>query len=154
MQYLEDELRQITEDVWTMILGLEVHPTPSPRPPDADGLRGTVRIQGGWDGELRLVCPSALARRATAIMFGTGEDEVAPDQTQDAIGELTNMLGGNVKAILPGPSTISLPEVRPQEPPASGDSPGGATTTVHFQCNGQAFAVVLWQPTPAAAVDS
>jgi hypothetical protein len=33
------------------------------------------------------------------------------EEIADALGELANVVGGNVKAVLPGPSTLGLPEV-------------------------------------------
>jgi len=37
---------------------------------------------------------------------GTPDEDVA-----DAVGELVNMIGGNVKSLMPGPSVLSLPVV-------------------------------------------
>ena len=33
------------------------------------------------------------------------------EDVEDALGELANVVGGNVKAVLPGPSVLGLPEV-------------------------------------------
>jgi hypothetical protein len=33
------------------------------------------------------------------------------EDIEDALGELANVVGGNVKAVLPGPSVLGLPEV-------------------------------------------
>jgi chemotaxis protein CheX len=33
------------------------------------------------------------------------------EDVDDALGELANVVGGNVKAVLPGPSVLGLPEV-------------------------------------------
>ena len=47
------------------------------------------------------------------------------EDIDDALGELANVVGGNVKAVLPGPSALGLPEVgvrprrRPRRPAAS-----------------------------------
>ena len=47
----------------------------------------------------------------TAILFDRAEREVSLDDVRDALGEITNMIGGNVKALLPTPSRLSLPTV-------------------------------------------
>src|SRR3546814_11558410 len=37
--------------------------------------------------------------------------EITPEDVTDAIGELVNMIGGNVKSLMPEPSILSLPMV-------------------------------------------
>jgi len=37
--------------------------------------------------------------------------DTTPEEVTDALGELANMIGGNVKALLPEPCRISLPAV-------------------------------------------
>ena len=44
-------------------------------------------------------------------MFGSAPDVVTDAEVVDALGELTNMIGGNVKSLLPAPSQLSLPMV-------------------------------------------
>jgi CheY-specific phosphatase CheX len=55
-------------------------------------------------------CPLTLAYVLTTAMF-QGDEEATLVEVRDALGELTNMVAGNVKALLPGPSTLSLPTV-------------------------------------------
>ena len=76
-------------------------------------------------------------------MFGIPEQSATAEQTQDALGELTNMVGGNIKALLPVPSRLSLPAV------AEGADylallPGGRVVSeVNFECLGEPFFVIL-----------
>jgi hypothetical protein len=41
--------------------------------------------------------PKDLAVSAAAAMIGVPEEDVPPGELRDAVGELANMLGGNVK---------------------------------------------------------
>ena len=36
---------------------------------------------------------------------------IEADEIEDALGELANVVGGNVKAVLAGPSVLGLPEI-------------------------------------------
>ena len=47
----------------------------------------------------------------TAVFFGTEPHHADPAEINDAIGEVANMIGGNVKALMPAPSQLSLPTV-------------------------------------------
>jgi chemotaxis protein CheX len=73
-------------------------------------------------------------------MFQLSEDEVAPDLIQDALGELTNMTGGNLKSLLPEPCFLSLPAVTMTQ--QGFRIPGSELlTSVTFQCWGYKFKV-------------
>ena len=44
-------------------------------------------------------------------MFAADEDSLGLEEVQDALGEISNMIAGNIKPLLPGASRISLPSV-------------------------------------------
>jgi Chemotaxis phosphatase CheX len=56
-----------------------------------------------------LHCPAGLARKATPLIFSQPEEVVSVNDVQNAIGEITNMIGGNIKALLSEPPSPSLP---------------------------------------------
>jgi chemotaxis protein CheX len=51
------------------------------------------------------------ARRAAAAFLAMELDEVSEDDLSDVLGELANIVGGNVKAMLPPGCFLSLPQV-------------------------------------------
>lgn len=113
MQIYEEEIYRITETVWHSILDLELarRKETLPEPSVVRFLTGYVQITGAWHGAFRLDCSFSLARRLAAIMFHFGARETTMDDIRDALGELTNIAGGNVKGLLPGPCHLSLPVV-------------------------------------------
>ena len=60
---------------------------------------------------MALQVPKVLAARVAAVMFRLDGEKPTTEDMQDAIGELTNMLGGNIKALLAGDCHLSLPAV-------------------------------------------
>jgi len=112
MQY-DEEIYQITETVWNSILGLKIgrREQPLPEPPEDRSLSGCVRYTGAWNGAFRLDCSFSLARRIAAIMFGCDAAQTSAEDIRDALGEVTNITGGNVKGLLPRPCRLSLPVV-------------------------------------------
>lgn len=111
MQFKEDELRQFSQMVWQSILGLDIKPSDRPFNAGEDQTEGCVQITGAWRGMVTLSCPGELARKAAQIMFHLEPGEVSAEEVQDAIGELANMIGGNLKALMPPPCELSLPIV-------------------------------------------
>jgi chemotaxis protein CheX len=106
---LVSEIEAIVTMIWESFVDLPIHAEGGTRRIDDSTVTGIVNIDGAWRGAVLVRCPYALAALVTAAML-EGE-AVTLDDVRDALGELTNMVAGNVKALLPGPSTISLPTV-------------------------------------------
>jgi chemotaxis protein CheX len=62
-------------------------------------ITGMIGLAGTHKGMLAIHLPEALAKKVTGNFLGMDVDEIDND-VQDAIGELANMLGGSIKAIL------------------------------------------------------
>lgn len=107
---------EIAKNVWDSVLGAD-DPLVIADASSADDalVTGCVTVSGGWEGAVAVGCSSALARRLTGAMFETEPDVASTDEVADAIGELANMIGGNIKGLMPGPSTLSLPAVTVRE---------------------------------------
>lgn len=74
---------------------------------------GMVGLVGTYSGVLSIHCPKSLAVTITANMLGMEPEEVE-DDINDALGEIANMLGGQVKMVLSKGGTdinISIPTV-------------------------------------------
>ncbi|MBK7972631.1 MAG: chemotaxis protein CheX [Deltaproteobacteria bacterium] len=112
MHVEESTLFELAETVWTSVLGLNLARAEAP---PANGstrhMIGCVVITGAWEGAVTIECPESMAKKAAGIMFGTEPEAASDDEVRDALGELANMIGGNVKALLPSPSQLSLPTV-------------------------------------------
>jgi len=105
-----DDIVAITADVWSCFLGEDVHPLP-----DAsaglgdDSYLASIGIMGAWGGHVLLELPLAGAELAAKRMLGI--ETVTMLEVVDALGELSNMVGGNIKSLLPMPCHLGLPMV-------------------------------------------
>ena len=109
-----EQVVSIAQDVWESFLSLTLLPHPlGDAAPDTTGptLTGCVSVSGSWDGSVFLQCGADQAREAAEAMFGAEPGDLSDDEVSDALGELTNMVGGNIKSLLPAPSQLSLPSV-------------------------------------------
>jgi chemotaxis protein CheX len=73
-------------------------------------MTGCIQIDGAWNGAVMLQLPRRLAEQLSSELFQQ-EGPTSSEDLHDTVGELTNMLAGNIKALLPEPSRISLPTV-------------------------------------------
>jgi chemotaxis protein CheX len=145
MQYLEQEIISLTQYIWGVTLNLEAIPqdVPVPVPPGSRSLDGVINITGAWAGALVLQVPESVARRAAAVMFELDESAASLEDMQDAVGELTNMTGGNVKALLEGQCALSLPAVVEGRDYSIRVPGSEAVTRVTFDVDGAPFVVSL-----------
>jgi len=112
MSIEEADVCKITESVWSTTFGFDITKLAEvPAATTEPVLTAFVLLAGGWDGALMIQCPTALARRCAAQMFDSPIDAVTDSDVNDALGELANMIGGNLKSHLPGACTLSLPAV-------------------------------------------
>lgn len=138
-----DEVVTIAEDVFTAMV---------------DGEPGTVTL---WSGDeapaadthawVDVVGP--FHARALISMTATTADELArallamaPDEAVsdadlvDAVGEIANVVGGNVKALLPDGGALTLPRVSHVRP----DADGALAHEVTLSWRGAAVVISLW----------
>jgi chemotaxis protein CheX len=112
----EAEVVTIVREVWASFLGSEARAFEELTPlagPVALGaaVTGSVTISGAWQGSVLIAFPLNLAARAASEMYLADSDVLSDDEICDAVGELTNMIGGTIKSVLPTPSHLSIPTV-------------------------------------------
>lgn len=99
-----------------------------------------VSVTGVWDGDVVVTCSESGARQVTAALLAVELDEVTPDDVTDAVAELTNIIGGNLKGRLPEPCAMSLPRVVPDAQPAG---PGQAALLCRLSCTWLGESVII-----------
>ncbi|GAA4362053.1 chemotaxis protein CheX [Angustibacter luteus] len=106
-----DEVWELVAEVWESLLQL-----PAIRADHAFGLQGamtaSVTIDGDWTGLVTVTMPPTTAVAVTRAMLQIPEtDDVSDADVADAVGEVVNVIGGNVKALLQGSTSLGLPRV-------------------------------------------
>jgi chemotaxis protein CheX len=147
MEFNEEDIHAITESVWSAILGLAVQPCPPPTESTADSLIGSVDVVGAWHGTMVVRCPTALARHVGAIMFGLEPGTATLEHAQDAMSEITNMIGGNLKALLPEPCQLLFPQIT-RGTDATTAPAGQLIARAAFECESDVFLVAVHEDEP------
>jgi chemotaxis protein CheX len=108
----EATVESIAQDAWIALVGEEEVLVPLPGEPVVDPLSSWVDVVGPWTGSVVLTTGRRTAEELTRALLREHSPEVLEDEdVADAFGEIANVVGGNVKAALPGPSGLSLPDV-------------------------------------------
>ena len=136
-------LAEITESIFSSMLGLPIERCSSDdAPATATSLIGAVEICGAFEGAVTVECSAAFARKAAAVMFSVAETEVSSGEMADMLGELTNMIAGNLKALVGG-CQLSLPTVVEGALPKLKVAVLSVKNTLPFRSGGQPIRVQL-----------
>jgi chemotaxis protein CheX len=105
-KFSEDELAKYvidaTKEVFTTMVMMnpcDDYPLQEPVSHFKCSITGMVGFAGTYSGIISVHCPINLAMKITSNMLGMECDEVNED-LNDAIGEISNMLGGSIKQVL------------------------------------------------------
>ena len=108
----EATVESIAQDAWIALVGEEEVLVPLPGEPVTDPVSSWVDVVGPWTGSVVLTTGRRTAEELTRALLREHSPEVLEDEdVVDAFGEIANVVGGNVKAALPGSSGLSLPDV-------------------------------------------
>lgn len=105
------ELVQIVQSVFETMLRLEVGEGGLPWFPQGDRLTAAVHLAGDWNGAVLLEVDRAFASRLAARFLPVNAQAMADDVVRDVLGELANMIGGNLKCVLTSGICLSMPSV-------------------------------------------
>ncbi len=140
---LEAELTEIARDVWETMFALELSLGTALEVP-GPSLTSVVHIEGAWRGAVTVRCPMELAAKLTTRVFG----ESTEAEMRDLLGEVANQLGGNIKAMLPAPCSLSLPAVALGNDYDLRVVDTTATATLTFTCDALPLVISLLERTP------
>ena len=102
----------IAGEAWLALVGEDEVLIPLPGELPADVVSSWVDVVGPWTGSVVLTTGRDTAVELTRALLRESAPEALEDEdVEDAFGEIANVVGGNIKASLPGSSAMSLPEV-------------------------------------------
>lgn len=113
----EVDVTAVVEEVWATFLGADAFMPLIPLPPGTPApvdpcWDAAITVAGAWQGIIMISLEAGLAHHVTEAMLGLEPGgEHTTEDVVDAVGELVNVIGGNIKGLVPGPSKLSLPMV-------------------------------------------
>lgn len=147
MKYAQD-IADATQEIFSSMVMLEVTPGEPFKRADSklsSSISGIIGLAGTIKGMLAIHLPNEAALAITTAFLGMDVEEIDEDVC-DAVGELANMLGGSIKAILdPSGSKvqISMPSAVHGEEYAVDCLADAEAVAIPFTFNGQTFIVEL-----------
>jgi len=103
-----------------------------------------VRYMGGAHGSIRIECSPSVAYAFTERIMGiTPAPEAFDANVIDAIGELINIIGGNLKGLLPPNTRLNTPEVIAESSAEAERTAGLRLSCLNFDSEYGSFRLVL-----------
>ncbi|MCB1021657.1 MAG: chemotaxis protein CheX [Bryobacterales bacterium] len=107
----EELAASMVHDVFSTMLALEMWPAEEATPPAQYPVLGVVFFAGARKGAVQVELESRLAYRITAHLMSTSTPDEVDSDVCDAVGEVVNMIAGNLKGTLPPDTVMSMPAV-------------------------------------------
>ncbi len=138
-QITTEHVERVVEDLFVSMFSMEVSPEENREIIPSEGsLEASVQIEGPLQLEVRVVAPRELSEAIARAMFETEQDALTEDETRDAIGEVANVVGGNIKGLVDHETcTLTTPTVG-----AFTEIPTDARCEL-FRCRDSVFHIVL-----------
>lgn len=131
----------VVDSVFLSMLEIAVRVSAAAHEPPTDALSASVQFHDGWRGELALELGSDAADRVTRLLLGSDAAGPTAEEIQDAVGEIANIIAGNIKVHLPAGAGMGLPSVMPLQLVSR---PGQIRLASRsYECDAGSFSVVL-----------
>ena len=98
---IQDKMIEATKEIFSSMVMMEISVTEvlTEHGPLTDTITGMIGLAGTHKGILAVHIPYSVAKAITSSFLMMDVEEINED-VHDAVGEIANMLGGNVKTIL------------------------------------------------------
>ncbi len=107
-----------------------------------DVVHAWVDVRGPVQGRVLLSTEEPTAQRiARALLMMEPEEPVGDADLADALGEVANVVGGNLKALVTDPGALTLPEVSHDRPPTQ---PEDLVYELRLDWRGLPLVITLW----------
>ena len=104
-------LSQIVESVFTTMMSLEVSPSDQIWSHLGERITSFVHLTGDWNGAVLLECTPHQACQFAGRILCMDPPDAVDDDVRDVLGELANMIGGNIKCGMSTGVRLSMPSV-------------------------------------------
>jgi chemotaxis protein CheX len=125
------------------MMNLEVVKGEMPWTDSGDRLTSAVQVSGTWNGVFVLECSREQACRFAGRFLTIDAPAAVDEEVLDVMGELANMVGGNMKCLMAQGSLLSMPVVVQGSSAGLRFCGGEVQDRLAFQCDEGPFWVTV-----------
>lgn len=139
----QTETERIVCDVFQTMLKCDITPRVAHWDPPNSCVTAGIFFAGSWRGAVLIQASEHQACQWTSRLMALPIPEEFTSDVQDALGELVNMIGGNLKSVLPRGVGLSMPTVVRGTNYSMRICGGSLTASQSFETDGEPFSVTL-----------
>ena len=129
-----DEIQEVVRFVFGTMLSMNVQPVTADWDTSDRSVTAAIYFAGPWSGAVMIECSREESFAFTEVLAGVPRPTELDETARDALGELVNMVGGNLKAILPKGVSLSMPMVVQGSDYIIWFSGGNIVSRMAFEC--------------------
>jgi chemotaxis protein CheX len=142
-QVTAEMVAEIVESVFITMMELDVSLGDAIWIPSLDRLTASVRLSGDWNGAVLLECDRWQACQFAGRFLSIDPPDTVNEDVRDVLGELTNMIGGNLKSVVAMGLSLSMPSITDGNECGLAMVEGEVQDRLAFQCADGTFWVTL-----------
>ena len=104
-------LTEIVGSVFETMMSLEVVRSWTPWVPSVERWTSVVHLAGPWNGAFLLECDQGEACRFAGRFLSIDPPDAVDEAAVSVLGEIVNMIGGNMKCVMTPGIVLSIPSV-------------------------------------------
>jgi len=140
----EQQILSLSQQLWNDHLGLRVSPLEGPgQEVDERTWSSCINISGAWQGALMLECPESIVRHAAVMLFASDGEETTTEDIEDALKELSVMMGKRMRQVLPEATKLSRPSIVNEPDRKVILESLSELTDLHLSCEGRPVRISL-----------
>lgn len=145
MEAFQEELSEFAEWLWASLFGEPIALSVGNDLvlSDPEAVSAMVSVDGVWSGRVVVVQSGMSARAAAGALFDKDPADVLHSEVADTACEVANMIGGNLKSLMPAEAELGLPMECTYTAPDSLTRSFSETTRVDFDWMGGSVIILL-----------
>jgi len=104
-------VNEIVASIFTTMMDIPIWQSEIPWHPGGDRVTASVFLEGEWNGAVSLECSRDQACEFAGHFLSMEPPKAMDDDVRDVLGELANIIGGNIKSAMATNDRLSMPSV-------------------------------------------
>lgn len=106
-----EAIARVIDSIFSTMMDVEVSVIDAPRAKGGDRVIASVHLEGACNAAISLQCSRRQACEFAGKILCMDTPEQMDNDVRDAVGEIANVIGGNLKVAMGGDVRLSLPTV-------------------------------------------
>jgi chemotaxis protein CheX len=144
---------EVVQSIFLTMMDVQLSVLEAPCAAPAQRVTSSVYLEGAWNGAVALQCNRGQACQFAGQFLAADPPQEVDDDVRDVLGEIANMIGGNLKATMGTDVRLSLPSVIDGSDYGLHVCGSAVSNSVGFRYSGGEFLVTVLSKEGAASGD-